>query len=50
MVSVHAVLALKLLYEGGKLDAGQYTQASIQRYYAWIWNLFYAEYIVLPLI
>lgn len=50
MVPVHGLFALKLLYEGSKLDAAHYTQTAIQRYYGWIWNLLYAEYIVLPLI
>lgn len=48
MIAVHSVLALKLLYEGGKLDSGKYSQQAIRRYYAWIWNLFYSEYVVFP--
>lgn len=50
MIGVHVVLALQLLYEGGKLDAGNYTQDAIRRYYACVWNLFYSEYMLLPFI
>lgn len=50
MVGVHAILAVKLLYEGGRLDASKYTQQAIQRYYGWVWNLFYAEYALLPML
>lgn len=48
MIGAHTILALKLLYEGGKLDSGNYTQQAIRRYYAWVWNLFYSEYVLLP--
>ncbi|GMH42026.1 hypothetical protein BSKO_09945 [Bryopsis sp. KO-2023] len=48
MIGAHAVLAIKLLYEGGKLDSGKYTQQAIRRYYAWVWNLFYSEYVLFP--
>jgi homogentisate solanesyltransferase len=49
MVGAHAVLAAVLLFRARKLAAARYTQDAIQAFYRWVWNLFYAEYALLPL-
>ena len=33
----------------GALPAN-YTQAAVQSFYRWVWNLFYAEYLLFPLL
>lgn len=48
MVPAHALFALLLTYQAIKLDAGKYSQSAIAGYYRFIWNLFYAEYLILP--
>lgn len=49
MVGAHAVLALVLLLRSAKLAAAGYTQAAVNSFYRWIWNLFYSEYLLFPL-
>jgi homogentisate solanesyltransferase len=48
MVPCHALLAIALTYQTIKLDAAKYGQSAIAGYYRFIWNLFYAEYLILP--
>lgn len=48
MVPTHAVLAILLVYKTLKLDAAGYSEEGIAAYYRFIWNLFYAEYAILP--
>ena len=33
-----------------KLAADGYSQDGIQAFSRWVWNLFYAEYVLLPLV
>jgi len=48
MIPYHAFLAIMLTYKTLKLDAADYSKEGIQAYYRFIWNLFYAEYLILP--
>eukprot|EP00879_Flechtneria_rotunda_P014324 GHRR01014964.1.p1 GENE.GHRR01014964.1~~GHRR01014964.1.p1 ORF type:complete len:407 (+),score=144.26 GHRR01014964.1:322-1542(+) len=48
MVGAHALLAVVLVLRSAKLAAAGYTQAAINSFYRWIWNLFYAEYLLFP--
>lgn len=48
MVGAHAILGLILIYRTWKLDNDQYTLPAIQKFYVWVWNLFYSEYFLLP--
>lgn len=50
MAPAHAVLGLMLAYQTLKLDSAKYTQPAIAAFYRFIWNLFYAEYFILPFI
>jgi homogentisate solanesyltransferase len=49
MIGAHAVLALILVLRSAKLGAAGYTQTAVNSFYRWIWNLFYAEYLLFPL-
>lgn len=50
MVTGHSILALALIYQTWLLDASKYTKEAIAAYYRFIWNLFYTEYALFPLI
>lgn len=50
MVVGHALLASALIYQTWLLDASKYSKEAIAVYYRFIWNLFYAEYALFPLI
>lgn len=50
MLGAHVVLGSILVYRAAKLHGANYTQAAVQNFYRWIWNLFYSEYFLLPLI
>ncbi|CAD6343562.1 unnamed protein product [Miscanthus lutarioriparius] len=50
MVPEHAVLAAGLIFQKWVLEQAKYTKDAISQYYRFIWNLFYAEYILFPLI
>jgi homogentisate solanesyltransferase len=50
MAGAHAILAAILVLRAAKLDAAGYTQSAVQNFYRWIWNLFYAEYMLLPIL
>ncbi|WIA37816.1 hypothetical protein OEZ86_014677 [Tetradesmus obliquus] len=49
MIGAHALAAVVLLLRSAKLGAAGYTQAAVNSFYRWIWNLFYAEYLLFPL-
>jgi homogentisate solanesyltransferase len=49
MLGAHAVLGGVLLVRAAKLHAAGYSQAAVNEFYRWIWNLFYAEYLLFPL-
>ena len=48
MVPAHLVLAGALVFQTLKLDAAGHTAPAIAAYYRFVWNLFYAEYALLP--
>lgn len=48
MVGSHILLAVGVLYATLQLEAAKYNRQSIQTYYQFIWNVFYAEYCLLP--
>nr|AKM76561.1 AT3G11945-like protein [Erodium gruinum] len=50
MIPVHSVLALSLIYQTRLLEQANYTKEAISGFYRFIWNLFYAEYILFPFI
>ncbi|XP_076898245.1 homogentisate solanesyltransferase, chloroplastic-like [Bidens hawaiensis] len=50
MIPFHAILASCLIYQAWVLERANYTQEAIAGYYRFIWNLFYAEYIIFPFI
>ena len=50
MAGAHSVLAVVLVLRTAKLHAANYTQAAVQSFYRWVWNLFYAEYLLFPLL
>jgi homogentisate solanesyltransferase len=50
MAGAHSVLAAILVLRTAKLHAAKYSQAAVQDFYRWVWNLFYAEYLLFPII
>lgn len=48
MVPAHCFLGLALLWATVKLDRQKYSKEEIAAYYRFIWNLFYAEYLLFP--
>ncbi|KAK3446888.1 homogentisate solanesyltransferase, chloroplastic [Eucalyptus grandis] len=50
MISAHSILALGLIFQAWVLERANYTKEAIAGYYRFIWNLFYAEYIIFPFI
>ena len=46
----HMVLAMFLVSQATKLHCARYSLASIKNFYRFIWNLFYAEYLLYPFI
>lgn len=50
MIPVHVILALCLVFQAWLLERANYTKEAISAYYRFIWNLFYAEYIIFPFI
>ncbi|XP_074563806.1 putative homogentisate phytyltransferase 2, chloroplastic isoform X1 [Curcuma longa] len=50
MVPTHALLALGLIFQTWILEKAKYTKEAISQFYRFIWNLFYAEYIIFPFI
>nr|AKM76562.1 AT3G11945-like protein [Erodium texanum] len=50
MIPVHSFLALSLIYQTRVLEQANYTKEAISGFYRFIWNLFYAEYIIFPFI
>nr|AKM76576.1 AT3G11945-like protein [Pelargonium echinatum] len=50
MIPVHTVMALSLIYQTRALEQANYTKDAISGFYRFIWNLFYAEYIIFPFI
>ncbi|PKI32808.1 hypothetical protein CRG98_046801 [Punica granatum] len=50
MIPLHTVLALSLIFQTWVLEKANYTKEAIAGFYRFIWNLFYAEYIIFPFI
>ncbi|KAM0952073.1 putative homogentisate solanesyltransferase [Dioscorea sansibarensis] len=50
MIPAHAILALGLIFQAWILERANYTKEAISQFYRFIWNLFYAEYIIFPFI
>ncbi|XP_071724852.1 homogentisate solanesyltransferase, chloroplastic [Rutidosis leptorrhynchoides] len=48
MIPSHTILAAGLIFQTWLLEQANYTKDAIARYYQFIWNLFYAEYILFP--
>ena len=48
MVGAHALLAAVLALRAAKLAQAGFTRPAVQKFYVWVWNLFYAEYFLLP--
>ncbi len=50
MTGGHLVCAGFLLWQASKLHHTGYSQDGIKHFYRFIWNLFYAEYLMYPFI
>ncbi|GFP84154.1 homogentisate solanesyltransferase chloroplastic, partial [Phtheirospermum japonicum] len=50
MIPSHVILALGLTFQAWVLERANYTKEAISDFYRFIWNLFYAEYIIFPFI
>ncbi|CAL1370882.1 unnamed protein product [Linum trigynum] len=50
MIPVHTILATCLIFQTWLLEQRKYTKEAISEFYQFIWNLFYAEYFIFPLI
>ncbi|KAK9266579.1 hypothetical protein L1049_021644 [Liquidambar formosana] len=48
MIPAHTILALCLIFQAWILEQANYTKEAISAFYRFIWNLFYAEYIIFP--
>lgn len=50
MIPAHSILALSLVFQAWLLEQAKYSKEAISNFYRFIWNLFYAEYIIFPFI
>ncbi|XWS66513.1 hypothetical protein CRYUN_Cryun05aG0206300 [Craigia yunnanensis] len=50
MIPVHIFLALCLIFQAWLLEQANYTKEAISGFYRFIWNLFYAEYVIFPFV
>ncbi|KAI5585832.1 hypothetical protein BDE02_06G170900 [Populus trichocarpa] len=50
MIPAHTILALSMVFQMWVLEQANYTKEAISGFYRFIWNLFYAEYIIFPFI
>ncbi|KAH0934118.1 hypothetical protein HID58_011235 [Brassica napus] len=48
MIPAHMILASCLIFQTWVLEKANYTKEAIAGYYRFIWNLFYAEYLLFP--
>ncbi|XP_056842374.1 homogentisate solanesyltransferase, chloroplastic-like [Raphanus sativus] len=48
MIPAHMILASCLIFQTWILEQANYTKEAIAGYYRFIWNLFYAEYLLFP--
>ncbi|KAK1282147.1 hypothetical protein QJS10_CPB22g01236 [Acorus calamus] len=50
MIPAHALLASGLIFQAWVLEQANYSKEAISNFYRFIWNLFYTEYIIFPII
>ncbi|KAK1259878.1 hypothetical protein QJS04_geneDACA010164 [Acorus gramineus] len=50
MIPAHALLASGLIFQAWVLEQAKYSKEAISNFYRFIWNLFYTEYIIFPII
>ncbi|XXG64194.1 hypothetical protein AAC387_Pa05g2206 [Persea americana] len=50
MIPAHTILALVLIFQAWILERANHTKEAISGFYRFIWNLFYAEYLIFPVI
>nr|AKM76564.1 AT3G11945-like protein [Francoa sonchifolia] len=50
MIPAHTILALGLIFQTWVLEQANYSKEAISGFYRFIWNLFYIEYIIFPLL
>nr|AKM76571.1 AT3G11945-like protein [Melianthus villosus] len=50
MIPAHTILALSLIFQTRVLEQANYTKEAISGFYQFIWNLFYTEYIIFPIL
>ncbi len=50
MVGAHVALALLLVVRTARLEAAGYTKEALEKFYRWIWVLFYSTYLAFPFI
>ena len=50
MVGANVLFCFYLWFETARVDAAKYSQSAIAAYYRGVWNLFYAQYAILPFI
>ncbi|XP_031478605.1 homogentisate solanesyltransferase, chloroplastic [Nymphaea colorata] len=48
MIVAHLILASSLTFQAWLLEQSKYTKEAISKFYRFIWNLFYIEYIIFP--
>ncbi|CAH9117601.1 unnamed protein product [Cuscuta europaea] len=48
MIPLHTTLAVCLVFQAWLLEKSNYTKEAILEFYRFIWNLFYAEYLLFP--
>uniref|UniRef100_A0A2P2KE19 Uncharacterized protein n=2 Tax=Rhizophora mucronata TaxID=61149 RepID=A0A2P2KE19_RHIMU len=50
MIPAHIILAASLIFQAWVVERANYTKEAISAFYRFVWNLFYAEYIIFPFI
>ncbi|KAK2647369.1 hypothetical protein Ddye_014858 [Dipteronia dyeriana] len=50
MIPTHIILASCLIFQAWVLEQAKYSKEAISEFYRFIWNLFYAEYVIFPFI
>lgn len=50
MIPVHAILVSSVIFQTWVLEREKYTKKAISDFYKFIWNIFYAEYAIFPLL
>ncbi|PKA52518.1 putative homogentisate phytyltransferase 2, chloroplastic [Apostasia shenzhenica] len=50
MIPAHGIFALGLIFQAWVLERAKYTKEAVLQFYRFIWSLFYAEYLIFPVI